>query len=82
MSEPTTAEMIAWCEMEEIANRAKARQGARISSSQRSIDQNNNRAAMLRAIAARLRQASGEAEPAPTFEAAPANVTVLAPKRT
>jgi hypothetical protein len=28
------------------------------------------------------KQATGKAEPAPTFEAAPANVTQMAPKRT
>lgn len=48
----------------------------------RTCDREWMRAYRRRKIAARLRQASGKAEPAPTYDAAPGNLTVLAPKRT
>ena len=78
MSEPTTAEMIAWCDSHLLRFEAKRKDGWATYTTR--LDEHDFIA--LRAIAARLRQAAGKAEPAPTFEAAPANVAALAPKRT
>ena len=81
MSEPTTAEMIAWCEkFADVQEKVNA-MPMKVKIDQRLADTYAERVAMLRAIAARLRQASGKAEPAPTYDAQPPGLTVLAPKR-
>lgn len=77
MSEPTTAEMIAWCDSHLLRFEAKRKDGWATYTPR--LDEHD--LITLRAIAARLRQASGKAEPAPTYDAQPPGLTVLAPKR-
>lgn len=67
MSDPTTAEMIAWCEAGAAECDAEARDHA---DTPADVAAAKEEAAMLRAIAARLRQTStGKSEPPPSFDA-------------
>lgn len=77
MPEPTTAQMIAWCEGRATEQDSLARTahvaGHKNPQVLREIHQAHAR--YYRAIAARLRASAGIAHEPPAFEAAPANVT-------
>ena len=72
--------MIAWCE-DRIRFSERMRDNALAEGLSNSALAHGRQIEMCSAIAARLRQARGKAEPAPTYDAQPPGLTVLAPKR-
>jgi hypothetical protein len=80
MSEPTVDQMAAWCEAEAAKEREEWEKTANCTVRWAQHDrglanvglmigaQHSERHAMLTAIAARLRQSTGKAEPPPTYQ--------------